>query len=199
MAIDRNLVMWVNYIGELDTFDLKTKSGCTKVMSLPEGFTRIGMGFSVNHEGSTTETLFVDSQAGGGLAKIDPVKHELTPIGPFANDSNLVAQSCRLRSEPANGRLFGCFTTEPFRIAEIDETNANVLSDKTIGATIPTGAWAYSLWHGDFYVYGANEGANSTVTRFRPSDGSTEIYIPNTGFAVVGANVSTCASVPEDP
>jgi hypothetical protein len=155
----------------------------------------IGLGFSLDREDGTSETLYVDSQAGGGLAKIDPIKQELTPIAQFANDANLASQSAELAGT-GSGKLYGAFLTAPFRIAEIDKLNANILSDKPVGTTISTGAWAFSLWHGDFYIYGAPQAANSSVTRFHPSDGTVETYIPDAGFAVVGANVSTCASVP---
>jgi hypothetical protein len=156
------------------------------------------MGFALDGPDSPRETLYVDSQAGGGLAKIDPVKQELTTIASFGNDANLAGQSAELAGT-GTGKLFGAFVTAPFRIAEIDKANANILSDKPVGSMVQTGAWAFSLWRGDFYVYGASPGANSTVTRFKPGDGSVEAYMQDTGFVVVGANVSTCASVPMVP
>src|SRR5262249_12877763 len=60
MAIDRNLVAWLNYIGGIYRFDLNKKSGCKLAITLPPGFTQVGMGFSSDSPGSTAETLYID-------------------------------------------------------------------------------------------------------------------------------------------
>jgi len=162
-------------------------------MTLPEGFTRIGMAFSVDAEGATAETLFVDSQAGGGLGKVDPIAHTITPVSQFNGDPNIVGAGGELAGT-GTGKLFACFSTQPFRIAEINKANGAILSDKEVGMLQPS-SWAYALWRGDYYLFMGN-GATTNVLRYRPTDGSTESYVQGAAFAVVGANVSTCGSVP---
>jgi hypothetical protein len=197
MAIDRNLVAWINYIGGIYTFDLNTKSGCALALTPPSSFQQVGMGFSSDQVGGTSETLFVDSIQGSGLAKIDTSTKLLTQIGSFDNDSNLVGQSAELTGT-GSARLFGYFTTFPYvRVAEIDKTNANVLSDHELTGVTPPSDWAFSFWGGDFYLYaGPNFSGTSSVIKYSPSTQAVDPnYVPDAGFLIIGAGVSTCAPI----
>ncbi len=199
MAIDRNLVAWLNYIGSIYTFDLKTKSGCKLAMTLPSGYEQVGMGFSTDTAGGKTETLYVDGIGGAGLAKIDTVTKTLTPIGGFANDPNLAGQSAELTGT-GDARLFGYFTTFPnVRVAQVDKGNAGITSDHELAGVAPPSDWAFSFWGGDFYLYSApgnNATGNSSVIHYSPGTNAVDpTYVADVGFQIIGAGVSTCAPI----
>lgn len=195
MAVDRNLVAWINYIGSVYTVDLASPglSGCQHAMDLPSQFQQIGMGFATNSVGTTDETLFIDGIGGGGLAKIDTVTKQVTTIGDFSNDQNLQGQSAELTGT-GDARLYGYFTTSPnVRVAEIDKSNANVLSDDQLQGVSPPSSWAFSFWGGELYLYAATLG-NSRVVKFNPTTKALDAsYISDVGFTIIGAGVSTCA------
>jgi hypothetical protein len=199
MAIDRNLVAWINYIGGIYTFDLNTKTGCQLALTPPSQYQQVGMGFATDQANGTSETLYVDSISGSGLAKIDTATKQLTPINSFSGDQNVQFDVAELTGT-GSARLFGYFTTFPnVRIAEIDKGTAAIISDHELAGVPPPSDWAFSFWGGDFYLYAApgnNASGNSTVIRYRPSDQSVDTnYVPDTGFAIVGAGVSTCAPI----
>jgi hypothetical protein len=91
-------------------------------------------------------------------------------------------------------------------LAEIDKRSGEALAPRALQGVATQAAWAVSFYGGDFYVYtapGVDGGAAatqpeeslgpSTVTRFRPSDGSVDVVVENAGFTIGGAGVSTCA------
>ncbi|APR85842.1 Hypothetical protein A7982_11191 [Minicystis rosea] len=197
MAIDRNLVAWLNYIGGIYTFDLKTKSGCQLAVSLPSGFQQIGMGFATDSPGSTKETLYVDGIGGTGLGRIDMGSKQLVKIGTFSNDGTLSGQSAELTGT-GDARLFGYFTTFPYvRVAEIDKSSAAVLSNHELTGVTPPSSWAFTFWGGDFYLYaapGTNATGNSSVIHYNPTTQAVDAtYVADVGFSIIGAGVSTCA------
>jgi hypothetical protein len=204
MAIDRNLVAWLNYIddnspngGSLYTFDLNTKSGCQLAVDLPDGYTQVGMGFSTDTVGGTSETLYVDGIGGAGLAKIDMTTMSLVPIGAFSGDSALTGQSAELTGTGA-ATLFGYFTTSPYvRVAQINMTSGAIISDFELNNVSPPDDWAFSFWGGDFYLYaapGTNNTGNSSVIHYSPATKTVDpTYVSDVGFTIIGAGVSTCA------
>jgi hypothetical protein len=200
MAIDRNLVAWLNYLSPpgLYTFDLTKKTGCqVAVANPPTGFTQVGMGFSTDMVGGTSETLYVDGIGGGGLAKV--VNNMVIPIGAFSNDTNLLGQSCELTGT-GDARLFGYFTTSPYvRVAEIDKATGNIKSDNVLNGFTPPSDWAFSFWGGDFYLYAfpnASNSPNSSVIHYNPTTQALDLaYVPDVGFTIIGAGVSTCAPI----
>jgi hypothetical protein len=210
MAIDRNLVAWLNYLTPgfsapndyIYKFDLNTKTGCQPSgISIPQGYTQVGMGFSTDVAGGTTETLYVDGIGGAGLAKVDMIGKAILPIGNFSNDPNLADQSCELTGT-GDARLFGYFTTNPYvRVAQLDKTNANSITDNVLQGFSPPSDWAFSFWGGDFYLYAYPVDQNpnsigSSVIHYSPSTNMVDFsYVPDTGFTIIGAGVSTCAPV----
>ncbi len=200
MAIDRNLVAWINYIGSIYTFDLTSKKGCKKSqIKLPSGFEQVGMGFSTNGANTTEETLFLDGIGGGGLGKVDAAFTTVTKLGTFANDPKLSGKSAELTGT-GDGRLFGYFTTSPsVRVAELDKTNANALSNVELTGVSPPSSWAFTFWGGEFYLYAApgnNKTGHSTVVRYDPATKTVDkSYVADAGITIVGAGVSTCAPV----
>jgi hypothetical protein len=208
MAIDRNATAWVNYV-EGDPFFGDTAGVVFKVSTadascepspsanLPDGWFRMGMGFSTDGQGTESETLYVaGTDSGAGLGKIDTKSGALSPIGPFTG--SLSGQNAELTGT-GDGRLFGFFTTSPVEVAELDKNKGSIIMSAELnGVETPT-AWAFSFWGGDFYLYTAPDpslepGRTTNVTHYRPSDGSVDpAYMENIGFRIVGAGVSTCA------
>jgi hypothetical protein len=206
MAIDRNLVAWLNYLSPgasspndyIYKFDLKTKVGCqASGITIPAGFTQLGMGFSADTPGGSAETLYVDGIGGAGLAKVNMANKTITPIGTFSNDPNLSGQSCELTGT-GNALLFGYFTTSPYvRVAQLDKTNANATSDTQLKGFTPPSDWAFSFWGGDFYLYAypnASKTPTSSVFQYIPNSKALNLaYVANVNFIIIGAGVSTCA------
>ncbi len=198
MAIDRNATAWVNYVGggfgdsSGSIYKVNTKdASCdpSPAVKLPSGWYRIGMGYSTDGAGSMGETLFISSTSSGQLGKIE--NNSLKPIAGFS-PGLFSGQSAELTGT-GDGRLFGYFTTTPVYVAEIDKGTAVVSNQKAISGLETPSAWAFSFWGGDFYLYAASLG-NSRVSRYRPSDGSIDNnYMPDIGFRIIGAGVSTCA------
>jgi hypothetical protein len=202
MAIDRNLVAWLNYFdssdnGSLYKFDLNVKSGCSKAASLSNGYGQVGMGFSSDTSGGTAETLYLDGIGGNaGLASFDMTSNSVVPIGTFTSDPNLTGQSAELTGT-GDARLFGYFTTSPdVRVAQLSKTNANVLSDTVLNNFPPPADWAFSFWGGDFYLYTSDGVSNSSVVHYSPGPDTVDLsYVSDVGFTIIGAGVSTCAPV----
>lgn len=211
MAIDRNAVAWVNFVagGLGDTAGAiyrvsTTDASCTgdPPIRMPNGWLRVGMGFSTAGADTTDEALFVAGTAdpfGGpsrGLGRYDAASQEIVPIGAFT--AALRGQSAELTGT-GDGRLFGFFTTTPVRVAEIDKATAAIVNSAPLTQVETPQAWAFSFWGGDFYLYTAGSallGGSSNVTRYRPSDGSVDTgYMRQVGFRILGAGVSTCAPI----
>lgn len=211
MAIDRNAVAWVNFVagGLGDTAGAiyrvnTTDASCTgdPPIRLPAGWFRLGMGFSTAGADTTDEALFVASTgdpfgaSSRGLGRYDAASQSVVPIGQFT--AALRGQSAELTGT-GEGRLFGFFTTTPVRVAEIDKATAAIVHSAPLTQVETPQAWAFSFWGGDFYLYTAPSaltGRSSSVTRYRPSDGSVDTgYLREVGFRIVGAGVSTCAPI----
>jgi hypothetical protein len=215
MAIDRDAVAWVNYVTN-DIFDSAgaiyrvstADASCTSAapIPLPNGWFRLGMGFSTASADDVSETLFVtatgDALTGAsvGLGRIDPRALTGMPIGPFTGA--LRGQNAELTGT-GDGRLYGFFTTTPVQVAQIDKTSGAILDTRPLPGVETPQAWAFSFWGGDFYLYtapSASTGRGTNVTRYRPSDGSIDVaYMRDIGFRVVGAGVSTCAPIAPPP
>jgi hypothetical protein len=214
MAVDRNVVAWVNYVGSdpilgTDTgglvykVDINARS-CTPTPAVtlqsPEWY-RLGMGYSTDTVGGATETLYVTgtgttgSSNSPGLGKIDLTTKTVVPIGQFSGDAILTGQSAELTGT-GDAKLFGFFTTNPIRVAQLDKGTGAVLSDLPVTGVATPMAWAFSFWGGAFYLYTSNGTANSKVTRFDPATKAVDAtYTLKAPVVIVGAGVSTCAPI----
>jgi hypothetical protein len=206
IAIDRNLVAWLNYVTPgasapndyIYKFDLTKGSGCqASGIQIPAGFDQVGMGFSTDTAVGTTETLYVDGIGSAGLARVNMTSLTIVAIGAFSNDSNLAGQSCELTGT-GSALLYGYFTTSPYvRVAQIDKTNGNTISDTQLQGFTPPSDWAFSFWGGDFYLFAYPNASNSpysSVVQYDPSTNALNLaYVADVGFTVIGAGVSTCA------
>lgn len=201
MGVDRSGTAWVNFDdGEL--FKVSTADAtCTATTYSPpnnQSIQRWGMAFSSNSVGSTDETLFAvpnnGQSKGTGVNSLDLTSLTLTSIGPFTD--GLAGKAAELTGT-GNGDLYGFVTTQPnATLATIDKTTgATALADQVPLDGVNTGdAFAFSFWGGDFWFYTSQDGIASSVTQYKASsDKSINVVVGNTGFAIVGAGVSTCA------
>jgi hypothetical protein len=210
MAVDRNAVAWVNYVGGGGgnasggvIFQVSTKDASCQpspAMTLPSGWAQLGMAFSTNAGGgAVSETLFVSGNGTGmGLGSIHLATATLTPIGPFTG--SVAGQDAELTGT-GDGRLFGYFTTNPVNVAQIDKpTGATPTPVPMSGVSTPSD-WAFSFWGGHFYLYSApGKGTGSDVIDYDPSTGAINLtYMTSIGFTIVGAGVSTCAPTVPPP
>jgi hypothetical protein len=198
MAVDRNGQAWSVFTdGNLYKFDTKT-AHCTPTSFVPgqSGFLTFGMGFSANAPGSSDETLFVSDSAAGsgstqGLAKIDTQTLTLTPIAAY---DKITARA--EMTGTGDARLFGAFEGSPYVVAEIDKSNAHILSQApqtAINYAPGSSNFAFAFWGGDFWLF-VGPGFQTDVFHYKPSDGSTT-NVKTVPFEIVGAGVSTCAPI----
>lgn len=213
MAVDRDAVAYVNYVqsdpvtgqdsaGAIYRVSTKDASCMGKVLDLPSGWYRIGMGYSSNGSGSTAETLYVAatgnpmSGQSQGLGLVDFGKKTVGPIGPFSG--SLSGQNAELTGT-GDGRLYGFFTTNPVEVAQIDKSSGATMTPVPMTGVQTPNDWAFSFWGGHFYLYtsqGQGIGNGSNVTDYDPSSGNVNTaYMTGIGFDIVGAGVSTCAPV----
>ena len=196
MSVDRSGVAWVIFTdGHLFKVDTKTAT-CAPTSFAPgqSGFTTFGMGFSANSPGSNDETLFVSDSAAGsgsteGLAKIDTKTLTLTPVGAY--------DAFNARAEmtgTGDARLFGAFEGTPYVVAEIQKTNAHILSQapqNAISYAPGSSNFAFAFWGGDFWLF-VGPGTSTDVFHYVPATKVTT-KVKTVGFEIVGAGVSTCA------
>jgi hypothetical protein len=218
MAVSRDATAWVNYVtadssaGSIFKVSTADASCQSTNVSLQQGWTRVGMGFSSDTAGGTSETLYVTATGNGGiqlppipgfdasvlggnqgLGKLDLTSQTLSPIGPFSGA--LQGQDAELTGT-GDGRLFGFFTTTPIVVATIDKASGATSSPATLTGVETPNFWAFSFWGGDFYLYTCPGDPTRTtnVTHYSPSTGLIDTaYMTNIGFRIVGAGVSTCA------
>lgn len=193
MAVDRQARAWVLYQSG-NIFHVNTATAaCTATGFTPSqsGLTNFGMGFVSNDSGNG-ETLFV---AGGAsvsnsatLASIDTQSLSLTTIGQISGWPELTGTG--------NGQLWSFSpNTNPPTIQGLDKTNGSVTQNFNV-ATLQgnPSAWAFAFWGGGFYVFlqRALEGSTN-IWFFDPTNQGLSQVVPNTGYRIVGAGVSTCA------
>ena len=214
MAVDRSGTAWVNY-SDGTMFRASTRDAhCKPTDYLPgqEGFGRVGMAFVSTGDDLAGETLFVwggsewgddswprrgrprdpdarDVRRGMGLAWIERRRLSLEPLGDDGGPLSTVRSDM---TGTGDGRLFGFFATSPATLAEIDIESGAILSAQRLAGLGTGRAWAFSFWGGDFWLYSATTGRGSSVTRLG-ADGTLERVLPDVGFVIVGAGVSTCA------
>lgn len=199
MAVDRDGTAWVNISGasgEGGLFKVSTKdASCTHSGFETTGtWASVGMGFVANTSGDDTLYLFSD----GTLASFD--RKALTPTdigGPSANGDFYSARG--ELTGTGKGELFGVFVLDALAIGKFDRTTGDVVKkvvDVQNSTPVANTAYSYafSYWGGDFWVYVATGGKHSKVIRYKAAtDGSQEVVLPDVGFDISGAGVSTCA------
>jgi hypothetical protein len=198
MAVDRNAQAWSVFTdGNLYKIDT-SNAHCTPTTFVPgqNGWTTFGMGFSADAPNSNAETLYVaDSTFGAspikGLAKIDLTTMTLTPIGMY--------DKIQARAEltgTGDAKLFGAFEGTPYIVAQIDKTNASILSQApqtSIQYAPDTSNFAFAFWGGDFWLF-VGPGSTTDVFHYQVAT-QTTTKVKTVDFEIVGAGVSTCAPI----
>jgi hypothetical protein len=191
MAVDRSAHAWVVFTnGRLYNVDTQT-AACTPTAFVPNqsGFSTFGMGFSADSAGSTHDTLYVSSDTQPRLAIIDTTTLKLTPIGPY----DQLSARAELTGT-GDGRLYGAFEGTPYVVAQIDKTNAHIVSQAPqtpIQYAPDTSNFAFAFWGGSFWLF-VGPGSSTDVFQFDPSNATT-VKRTSVAFEIVGAGVSTCA------
>jgi hypothetical protein len=196
MSVDRQGYAWVLFgTGAIYKVDTKTVE-CRDPGFVPcqKNFCTFGMGFVADAPGSDAETLYVSGVynigSAQGLATINTTTLELTPI----SDYDLLAGKGAELTGTGDARLFGYFQDTPIRLAEIDKTDAHIITYNDL-IEIPVGtSWAFAFWGGVFYIMSGTE-----IYKYDPKSQITTLINGNVGYNIVGAGVSTCAptDVPE--
>ncbi|MBI5534047.1 MAG: hypothetical protein HY898_15100 [Deltaproteobacteria bacterium] len=198
MSVDRKGVAWVVFNGgKIYWVDVKTaKCTATSYVASQSGFTTFGMGFSSDSAGSIEETLYVSQSdvtaSIKGLAKINTTTLKLEPI----HDYDLIKGKRAEMTGTGDGKLFGAFEGKPYIVAEIDKTNANILSQApqdAIQYEPNSSNFAFAAWGGDFWLF-VGPGTSTDVFQYKPADSTTD-KVKSVDFEIVGAGVSTCAPV----
>jgi hypothetical protein len=125
-----------------------------------------------------------------GVASIDTTSFTLSFIG----NANPAIAAAELTGT-GDGRLFAFYypTTPTMTfLGELDKTTGQLLSSTPLSIDLSGAAFAFGFWGGDFYFFTSPSSGPTTVTRYRPSDGSYAAA-GTLNDVVVGAGVSTCA------
>jgi hypothetical protein len=162
------------------------------------GFLTFGMGYvSTGDAGDAGETLYV-AEANNfgrfpskGLATIDTATMTATSVGSFS--PSIPGPEL---TGTGTGRLFALYTNATpeggSHIAEVDPTTGRILNDDSLMVGANTDGYAFAFWGGDFWIFTAEPGGPTTITRFDPTM-QTETMVGSMNDTVVGAGVSTCA------
>jgi hypothetical protein len=211
MAIDRHGTGYINFHdGSIVEMTTSAPLVCTPTSFTPNqlGFTNdLGMAFSTDAVGSTSETLYVSDNGGPGggctqttpglgcvglgLAKLDVSSWTLTQLGAYTNTA---AEYNAELTGAGDAKLYGFFTTNPSSYGPINKTNGHTDSPAPTvvsSISVATGGYAFSFWGGDFYFYIAPTG--NTVPQHLNTKTGTVTPGAMLSFVVVAAGVSTCA------
>jgi hypothetical protein len=200
MSVDRSGMAWVVFTDGTLYEASTTTAACTATKFVPgqHGFVTFGMGFSSNGAGSQDETLYVtDSPYTSGpstvlgLASIDTQTLVLSPIGMY---DKLDARA--EMTGTGSGQLWGAFEGTPYVVAQIDKSNAHILSEApqtSVSYAPDTSSLAFAFWGGDFWLF-VGPGSYTDVFKYDPTSGQTTKVVTEQ-FEVVGAGVSTCAPI----
>jgi len=198
MGIDRTPSAWVEYDnGKLFHVDVTTLACTPTSWSNPLGLLQMGMGFSTEQAGGTTDKLFVagglgPTQPTSTLATVDTGTMNATMVGTVTGWPELTGNG--------NAELWGWFPDNGSGNARVEKINKQTgAADKTFNLPSLNGmpqAWAFAFWGGDYWIFFMNQFDLATsVYQIDGMAGSMKSTTPTTGRRIVGAGVSTCAPV----
>lgn len=200
MAVDRKGVAWIGYqngkVYRASIIDAK----CDPKGWTPSGeATRVfGMGYVTKGPRTEEELLFV---AGG----IDDPKYSFATIDTTLESWNQIG-SLSIHGHPeltgtSEGRLFAYYPT-PGRgfVQELDRKTGATSGPrwKIPGNPSNVDAYAFAHYGGVFYVFTTADGV-SGVHAVHMKTGKVELVRNNLPYTIVGAGVSTCAPLLEQP
>ena len=211
MTLDRSRIAWVNY---KDGNIYKVNLNANPLDCQPTGFVsgqfgfspNVSMSYSSDRPDTDLETLYIsdntgdDTNAAGtgkGLAKVDLATMQIQPEGTYTGPVN--KGRCALTGT-GEAKLYGFFTTSPSQYAEIGKTNSATPSSTQLPAIdASSGGYAFSFWGGSLWFFTAPNGNThnstgmSTISRYDLANAEITFPVPDVGFVIVAAGVSTCA------
>jgi hypothetical protein len=192
MAVARSGMAYVLFSdGKLYLVDTGN-AACTATSYPPnQAFFTFGMGFVSDAPNSEAETLYVADYNGTGIGKIDLTTMQLSVVGSYSGGLTGPAEL----TGTGDARLYGFFLGTPVNVAEIDKSNAAILTQAPQPTVNIGSGWAFAFWGGDFWLFTDPAGFSSQVDRYQPSTGTTTTVKTGVGTTIVGAGVSTCAPV----
>jgi hypothetical protein len=198
MAVDRNGIGWVLYnsgnLYRVSIIDAK----CSQATTADGAPGLFGMGFVTDGKDAKTEKLFVAAYEGDELARLDvaqkrPPWQRVGALGKHKQNPEL--------SGTGGGQLFGFFPEDGDGfVQEIDrETGALLGKPMKVGSPKgEVGGWAFAHWGGTFYVFVTIAGY-SNVYAVDGKTGKSKVVREQLPERIVGAGVSTCAPLLEQP
>lgn len=198
MAVSQDATAWVSYSdGKMFRVNLRTRNCTATTFTPPSGWTSYGMGFAPESDTSPVETLFIASPQ--GLAQVNLQTMKATLVGPFSGP--FAGRGAELTGTSAGG-LYGFFLPPAagggMQLGQLTKSNAETTLAKdfpTLVLGAASFAYAFSSWGPDFYLYTSAGGDPTTVTRYKPGDGSVITYMTApAGVRILGAGVSRCGA-----
>jgi len=199
MSVARTGTAWVLYSdGEIFHVDIGT-ARCQSTAFVPgqEGFDLFGMAFVANAPGGAAETLYIAGQSAAEnprnaakFGRIDTGSLDVAYVASLATFPDLTGTG--------SAELWGFFPFQsPPVVQQIDKSDGAVSGTRTIPFDFgTTQAWAFAFWGGDFYLFVQRQTeASTTIYELETDSGVTSPILPDTGYTIVGAGVSTCAPV----
>jgi len=199
MSVDRDANAWVLYNSGSKLFKVSTLDAACQATAFNysgSAFQVFGMGFSSNAPGSKDETLFI---AGGSNFNIASSQANLGSIGLPALNLTSIGKIALVGGPEltgtGNAELWGFF---PYvsKIGLINKQNGTVSNMITIPKDMASvQAWAFAAYGGKFYLFfKANFDPSSSIFEVDPGKNNAfKNVLPNTGYTIVGAGVSSCA------
>lgn len=201
MAVDRNANALILHNDRRIYQASTTDASCAPTPYVPGamGFELFGMGFVSDVAGGATETLYIaggpEAGVGGGRATFGAIRTadwSVSTIGPVMGSPELTGNG--------EAELWGFFPDAmPMAVRQLDKATGATLREFDVSMIdtsflpIPS-AWAFAYWGGRYYIFYLGAlGTSSSIYRLTPDTGAVEVVIPDTGYRIVGAGVSTCA------
>lgn len=209
LAVDRFANAWIQMSpsGKLFKVDTLKNNACTDSGYVPAsaGPKQSGMAFSDRRDDKVCEQLYLHSSEGGADDwKQGPGIGKLGTVDPETVAGKLVSKIDYNGGEMTgtqDGRLFAFAGANKGTLIEYNPADGSVVKKTELGDLVPTFAFAFAFWGGDFYFFtlATNQlPLYSKVTKLDyDGDGSLTTVVDKVPFMVVGAGVSVCA--PLDP
>ena len=196
MGVDRMGIAWVLYrSGVLHRVSI-IDGRCTRGGDPADGPQLFGMGFVTDGPDATTEKLFISANEGTAFGHL-----ELGDTPTWKPRGELPAPELNPElTGTGAGKLYGFFPAGGGFVQEIDPRTAQL-----VGSRMPVGTpdgrvngWAFAHWGGKFYVFVTIDD-NSMVYEVDGKSGRSRRVRERLPTTIVGAGVSTCAPLLEQP
>jgi len=201
MAVDRNANALILHSDRRIYQASTSDASCAPTPYVPGamGFELFGMGFVSDVAGGASETLYIaggpEAGVGGGSSTFGAIRTadwSVSTLGPVAGSPELTGNG--------EAELWGFFPDAmPMAVRQLDKSTGATLREFDVSSIdtsflpIPS-AWAFAYWGGRYYIFYLGAlGTSSSIFRLTPDTGAVEVVIPDTGYRIVGAGVSTCA------